>query len=155
MIPNPISLLIGQMRGTSHESQITWVGCLDKRTTHPVHKSPRGITGEGRTIHPVHSAPLGEGESPYGRLLLQEVPQAPQSSQSSQSSMHASFRTLIRGSLNNSKLFSESQKFELSSGLRQNVCDLHISPNAMEPSCSSMYHISDKVVPDVYMLEQS
>ena len=104
MVPNPISLLIGQMRGTSHESQTAWPGCLDRRTTHPVHKSPRGITGEGWTVHPVHNAPLGEGESPYNRLLLQEVPQAPWSSQSS---MRASCRTLIRGSLNDSMSFGK------------------------------------------------
>ena len=32
MVPNFISLLIDQMRGTSHESQTAWVGCLDRRT---------------------------------------------------------------------------------------------------------------------------
>src|ERR1700733_12062244 len=31
MVPILISLLIDQMRGTSHESQTAWVGCLDKR----------------------------------------------------------------------------------------------------------------------------
>ena len=32
MVPNFISLLFDQMRGTSHESQTAWVGCLDRRT---------------------------------------------------------------------------------------------------------------------------
>jgi len=32
MVLNFISLLIDQMRGTSHESQTAWVGCLDRRT---------------------------------------------------------------------------------------------------------------------------
>ena len=32
MVPNFISLLIDQMRGTSHESQTAWIGCLDRRT---------------------------------------------------------------------------------------------------------------------------
>ena len=32
MVPILISLLIDQMRGTSHESQTAWVGCLDRRT---------------------------------------------------------------------------------------------------------------------------
>ena len=49
----------------------------------------------------------------------------------------------------------ESHKFDLSLGLRQNVCDLYISLNAMEPPPSSTYHIPDKVVFDVYLLEQS
>ena len=60
MVPNFISLLIDQMRGTSHESQTAWVGCLDRRTNqscphrrthqscynfHGEHINP-GLTGE-------------------------------------------------------------------------------------------------------------
>ena len=56
------------------------------------------------------------------------------------------------GSLLDSKSFSESQELDLPQGLCQNINDLLISPNVMEPYCSSMYHILDKVVPDIYVL---
>ena len=66
--------------------------------------------------------------------------------------MSISYRTLIRGSLHDSKSFSEGQELDLPQGLCQNISDLLISPNVMEPYCSSLYHISDKVVPDIYMV---
>jgi len=46
---------------------------------------------------------------------------------------------------------SKSQEFDLSQGLHLNSADLHISPRVMEPSCSSLSHILDKVAPNVYM----
>jgi len=55
------------------------------------------------------------------------------------------------GSLNDSKSFSESQEFDLSQGLHQNVGDLLICTDMMEPYCSSLYHIQDKVIPDIDM----
>jgi len=66
--------------------------------------------------------------------------------------MSMSYKTLRRESVQDSYWFSENQEFDLSWGLQQNIGALYIRPNAMEPSCSSMYHIPDKVVPDVYML---
>ena len=39
----PFPCSFDQMRGTSHESQTTWIGCLERRTNHPVHR---------RTNHP-------------------------------------------------------------------------------------------------------
>jgi len=70
MVPILISLLIDQMRGTSHESQTAWVGCLmentssrpHKRTNHPATQESesscptreRIILSHKRANHPVH-----------------------------------------------------------------------------------------------------
>lgn len=152
MVPILISLLICHMRGTSHESQIAWVGWLSRRRMN--HSSCSHIAKgyhRGRMNHSPYTQQTTRGRlnhSPYGCLPLQEVSEAPRSSQSS---MPISYRTLIRGSLHDSKSFSEGQEFDLPEGLCQNIGDLLINPNVMEPYCSSLYHILDKVVPDIYM----
>ena len=66
--------------------------------------------------------------------------------------MSISYNTLIRGSLHDSNSFSEGQELDLPQGLCQNIDDLLINPNVMESYFSSLYHISDKVLPDIYML---
>ena len=153
MVPILIFLLIGQMRGTSHESQTAWIGCLDRRRMN--HSSCSHVAKgyhRGRMNHSPCTQQTTRGRlnhSPYGCSPLQEVPQAPQSSQSS---MSISYRTLIRGSLHDSKSFLEGQEFDLPQGFCQNIDDLLISPNVMELYCSSLYHIPDKVVSDIYML---
>ena len=67
--------------------------------------------------------------------------------------MSISYKTLTRGSLHDPKSFSKGQELEHPEGLCQNIGDFLISPKVMEPYCLSLYHISDKVVPDIYMLE--
>jgi len=53
------------------------------------------------------------------------------------------------------QVIRESHIFYLSLRLWQSVCDLYISLNVMEPPRRSTYHILDKVVSDVYLLEKS
>ena len=153
MVPILISLLIGQMRGTSHESHTAWVGCLSRRRMN--HSSCLHVAKgyrRGRLNHSPYIQQTTRGRlnhSPYGCSSLQEVPQGPRSSQSS---MSISYRTLIRGSLHDTKSFSKGQALDLPQGLCQNISDLLISPNVMEPYCSLLYHILDKMVPDIYIL---
>ena len=148
-----ISLLISQMRGTSHESQTAWVGCLNKRRMD--HSSCLHVAKgyhRGRLNHSPCTQQTTRGRlnhSSYGCSSLQEVPQVPRSSRSSKS---ISYRTLIRGSFHNSKSFSEGQELDLPKGLCQNIGDLIISAIVMEPYCFLLYHISDKVVRNIYML---
>ena len=66
--------------------------------------------------------------------------------------MYASYTTLIRGSLDDTKSFSESQEFDLSQGLCQNVSDPLICTDMLEPYCSPLHHIPDIVVPNIDML---
>ena len=46
----------------------------------------------------------------------------------------------------------EGLEFDLPQGLRENICNLLISPNVMEPYDASLYHITNKVVFDINML---
>lgn len=139
------------MRGTSHESLTTWVGCLSRRRMnhssclHVAKGYHRGTLNHSPCTQQTTGGRLNH--SPYGFPSLQKVPQAPQSSQSS---MSISYGTLNRGSLQDSMLFSKGQEHDLRQGLHQNIGDLLI--NVMEPYCSSLYHIPDKVVPNIYML---
>jgi hypothetical protein len=108
MVPILISLLIDQMRGTSHESQTAWVGCLDRRTNqscphrrthqscpnrHGEHINP-GLTGEliilqhRRANHPVpqeseSSCPTRERIILFHKRANHLVPQESESSCSS------------------------------------------------------------------------
>ena len=66
--------------------------------------------------------------------------------------MDNSYGTLIGGSFHTSKSLSEGQEFDLLQRLRENVCDLPICSNVLEPYCSLLYHILDKVVPDINVL---
>jgi len=215
MVPNFISLLIDQMRGTSHKSQTAWVGCLDRRTNqscphrrthqscynrHGEHINPSrhgehiylGLTGEhinpatvtmentsiqdsqentsillqlpwrthqSRPHRRTHQScynvtmgctciPSGDSELSCGHMLLQEVPHTPLELPE----LNVSYMTLIGGSLNNSKLFSESQKFYFPKGFCQNVGDLFICTDMLEPYSSLLHHISNIVVFDIDML---
>jgi len=49
----------------------------------------------------------------------------------------------------------EGHRFDISSRLWQNFCDLYINLNAMDPPRSLTYHIVDNAVYDVHLLEQS
>ena len=66
--------------------------------------------------------------------------------------MYALYTTVIIGSLNDTKSFSESQEFDFSQGLRQNVGDLFLCTDMLEPYCSPLHHIPNIVVPDIDML---
>jgi len=46
----------------------------------------------------------------------------------------------------------EGYEFNLLWGLRENVCNLLISPNVIEIYGALLYHISNEVVPDIDML---
>ena len=81
-------------------------------------------------------------------MLLQEAPRTPLEL----SELNASYMTLIGGSLNNSKLFTESQKFYFPKGFCQNVGDLFIYTDMMEPYSSPLHHISNIMVSDINML---
>jgi len=89
MVPILISLLIGHMRGTSHESETAWVVCLSRRRMN--HSSCLHVAKgyhRGRMNHSPCTQQTTKGRlnhSPYGCSLPQEVPQAPWSSQSSMS----------------------------------------------------------------------
>jgi len=99
-------------------------------------------------LYPVHSVPPRDGELPCGHMSLQEVPRAPLELPE----LNKSYLALIRGSLNDTKSFSESQEFDLSQGLCQNVSDLFICIDMLEPYSSPLHHISNIVVPDIDML---
>ena len=62
MVPIHVSQLIGQMRGTSHESQTIWVGCmLGHRQEKVNHSSCSYAIGEGEPLILCMSI-VGEGE---------------------------------------------------------------------------------------------
>ena len=81
-------------------------------------------------------------------MSLQEVPHTPLELLE----LNTSYSTLIRGSLNDTKSFWESQEFDLSQGLCQNVGDLFICTDMLEPYCFPLHHISNIVVPNIDML---
>ena len=122
---------------------------IHRRTNHPILQSPLGVIGEGEpfTLYIVHHQRMVS--RPVIACRSKKYPAPPWSSQRS---IYASYTTLIRGSLNDTKLFSESQEFDLFQGLRQNVGDLFICIDMLDPYCSSLYHIPDIVVPDIDVL---
>jgi hypothetical protein len=67
--------------------------------------------------------------------------------------MYATCRTLVQGSLDDSKSFGKITDLIFPRGFDKVYRPVH-HLNAMEPPCSSTYHIPDKVS-DVYLLEQS
>lgn len=81
-------------------------------------------------------------------MLLQEAPRTPLEL----SELNASYMTLIGGSLNNSKLFTESQNFYFPKGFCQNVGDLFIFTDMMDPYSSPLHHISNIMVYDINMV---
>ena len=87
MVSILISQLIGQMRGTSHESQTTWVGCMwdiDQERVNQINIITLG-----------NNTPIRKGEPrPMVAYSSKKIPQAPRSSQSSKSN---SSGTLIGG----------------------------------------------------------
>ena len=68
--------------------------------------------------------------------------------------MYATCRTLVQGSLDDSKSFGKITDLTFPRGFDKVYRPVH-HLNVMEPPCSSTYHIPDKVVSDVYLLEQS
>src|ERR1700733_14607010 len=83
MVPNFISLLIDQMRGTSHESQTAWVGCLDMRTNQ---SCPHRRTHQScYNRHGEHINPGRHGEHINPGLTGEQINPATQESESSYS----------------------------------------------------------------------
>ena len=51
MVPNHFSQIVGHMRGTSHVSQTTWVGCCRNTSRERIYHILHAITHRERRIH--------------------------------------------------------------------------------------------------------
>jgi hypothetical protein len=86
--------------------------------------------------------------NPLGYKIITELPAVGQDTIVSLASLPLSRKVLS----DNTKLVSEVLKLHMRQRIGQHICNLLICANILELSNSPLYHITNVVIPDLYVL---